>query len=101
MTTAKAHLIYQFKVALQEIEPPIWRKLQVPAQYSFWDLHVALQDAMGWLDYHLHVFRLHRPHQRKMIEIGIRLWCMNRFDPSGELRAGFSEACEVSAANHR
>ena len=21
-----------------------------------WDLHVAIQDAMGWLDYHLHNF---------------------------------------------
>ncbi len=24
-------------------------------------------------------------------------WCMNRLDPSGELRAGFGEACEVAA----
>ena len=71
MTTVKTHLIYQFKVTLQEIEPPIWRRLQVPARPSFWDLHVALQNAMGWLDYHLHAFRLHRPPQRKMIEIGI------------------------------
>ena len=71
MTTAKTHLIYQFKVSLEEIEPIIWRRIQVPARYSFWDLHVAIQDAMGWLDYHLHAFRLRRPHQRKMIEIGI------------------------------
>jgi len=28
----------------------------VPGDYSFWDLHVAIQDAMGWLDYHLHAF---------------------------------------------
>lgn len=71
MATAENHLIYQFKVTLQEIEPSIWRRIQVPARYSFWDLHVALQDAMGWLDYHLHAFRVRRPHQRKMIEIGI------------------------------
>ena len=71
MATAKHHLIYQFKVSLEEIEPTIWRRIQVPARYSFWDLHVALQDAMGWLDYHLHAFRVRRPHQRKMIEIGI------------------------------
>jgi hypothetical protein len=44
----------QFKVALKEIEPSIWRRLQAAARYSFWDLYVALQDAMGWLDYHLH-----------------------------------------------
>jgi hypothetical protein len=29
-----------------------------------------------------------------------RLWCRNRFDPSGELRAGFGEAVAVVAADH-
>jgi hypothetical protein len=70
MKTVKIHLIYQFKVTLKDIEPSIWRGVQVPAKYSFWDLHVALQDAMGWLDYHLHAFRMHMPHKSKMIEIG-------------------------------
>ncbi|MFO8032764.1 MAG: plasmid pRiA4b ORF-3 family protein, partial [Desulfohalobiaceae bacterium] len=53
-----AQLIYQFYIRLQEIEPPIWRRIQVPDTYTFWGLHVAIQDAMGWLDYHLHAFRL-------------------------------------------
>jgi prepilin-type processing-associated H-X9-DG protein len=46
--------VYQFKVALQGIRPPIWRRIQVAGNYSFWDLHVAIQDAMGWWDSHLH-----------------------------------------------
>jgi len=37
--------------------PEIRRDIAVPARYSFWDLHVAIQDAMGWLAYHLHEFR--------------------------------------------
>ncbi len=48
--------IYQFRIELLDIEPASWRCIQVPSGYSFWDLHVALQDAMGWLDYHLHAF---------------------------------------------
>ena len=36
----------------------IWRRFEVPASYNFWDLHVAIQDVMGWQDYHLHEFRL-------------------------------------------
>ena len=48
--------VYQLKVSLNDIEPPIWRRIQVPENYSFWDLHVAIQDAMGWLDDHLHEF---------------------------------------------
>lgn len=48
--------IYQFKITLKGTAPPVWRRIQVPGSYSLWDLHVAIQDAMGWLDYHLHEF---------------------------------------------
>jgi len=64
-------LIYQFKIELAEIEPTIWRVIQVPSKFSFWDLHVAIQDSMGWLDYHLHVFRMIESRKKKHIEIGI------------------------------
>jgi hypothetical protein len=50
--------VLQFKVELLGVEPPIWRRIQVPEGYTFWDLHVAIQDAMGWRDYHLHAFRV-------------------------------------------
>lgn len=68
---AKNDIVYQFKIELAEIEPTIWRVIQVPSKYTFWDLHVAIQDSMGWLDYHLHVFRVRMSHQRKDSEIGI------------------------------
>jgi hypothetical protein len=50
--------VFRFRVDLLGIEPPIWREILVPAWYSFWDLHVAIQDAMGWLDCHLHEFHV-------------------------------------------
>jgi hypothetical protein len=31
----------------------------------------------------------------------LELWCINRFDPSDELRADFGEACVVAAENLR
>src|SRR5690606_37373724 len=34
-------------------------------------LHVAIQDAMGWLDYHLHEFLLHDPRSRGLVRIGL------------------------------
>ena len=71
MTTSSNHTIYQFKISLMEVEPTIWRRIQVPAVYSFWDLHVAIQDAMGWMDCHLHAFRFRPPKKRKDIVIGI------------------------------
>lgn len=68
---SNSNLIFQFKITLAGISPSIWRRIQVPKQYSFWDLHVALQDSMGWLDYHLHLFRIRKHHEKRAVEIGI------------------------------
>jgi len=63
--------VYQFKITLMDIQPQIWRIIEVPETYSFWDLHVAIQDAMGWADYHLHHFELKNPLTGIKAEIGI------------------------------
>ena len=63
--------IYQFKILLKGIRPPVWRRIQVPENYTFWDLHVAIQDAMGWWDAHLHVFEMLNPKKGIEVEIGI------------------------------
>jgi hypothetical protein len=67
----KNKLVYQIKVELQHITPAIWRRIEVPSTYTFWDLHVAIQDAMGWMDYHLHAFRFKPKGKTKQITIGI------------------------------
>ena len=67
--------IYQFKITLKDIQPPIWRRIQVPEDYTFHQLHVAIQHAMGWestrYDYHLHQFDIFNPRTSKMIAISI------------------------------
>lgn len=63
--------IYQFKITLKESKPPIWRQIQVPETYTFWDLHVAIQDAFGWEDYHLHEFEIQQLTSKEKIIIGI------------------------------
>jgi len=63
--------VYQFKITLKHIKPPIWRRIQVPDAYTFWDLHVAIQDAMGWYDGHLHAFEVVKPKTGFMEDIGI------------------------------
>ncbi len=63
------HQAFRFRVALLGIEPAVWRTVDVPASYNFWSLHVAIQDAMGWLDCHLHTFRVESGG--KTLEIGI------------------------------
>lgn len=70
-TTLEKRRVLQFKITLQGIEPPIWRRIQVSSDYNFWDLHVAIQDAMGWLDSHLHHFEIKGKRKRKIVHIGI------------------------------
>lgn len=63
--------VYQFKIQLKDIEPAIWRRIVVPERYTFWDLHCAIQDAMGWWDSHLHEFRVPLTPLRSVERIGI------------------------------
>ena len=61
--------VLRFRVDLQDIAPAIWRRFELPADADFWDLHVAIQDVMGWQDRHLHVFRV-SDARGKPVEIG-------------------------------
>ena len=63
--------VLQFKIMLKGIYPPIWRQIQVSSLCTFWDLHVAIQDAMGWEDYHLHLFEIINSKTGKKEVIGI------------------------------
>jgi hypothetical protein len=67
----KFEKIYQFKISLKGIKPSLWRRIQVPEIYTFWDLHVAVQDAMGWQDCHLHDFAIRNPRSHAKERIGI------------------------------
>lgn len=48
--------VFQLKVTLTEIDPPIWRRLLVPGNISLFKLHEIIQVAMGWTNSHLHQF---------------------------------------------
>jgi hypothetical protein len=52
-----ARVQLQLKVTLLDIQPPIWRRLLVPAKIKLPKLHTALQRAFGWTNSHLHAFR--------------------------------------------
>jgi hypothetical protein len=71
MKVARSTRVLRFRVTLRGVAPPIWREIEVPSDYSLWDLHVAIQDAMGWQDYHLHLFRFTRPGSDDHVEVGI------------------------------
>lgn len=82
---ASSDIIYQFKISLKRSKPPIWRRIQVPSTYSFFDMHAVIQNAMGWLGGHLHEFNMKHPVTGQKIHIG-------------EPRAGFGP--EVFSEDH-
>ncbi|MFC1835354.1 plasmid pRiA4b ORF-3 family protein [Thermodesulfobacteriota bacterium] len=51
-------LVYQLKVTLRDIRPPIWRRIQVVSDMTLYELHWALQTVMGWSNSHLHEFMI-------------------------------------------
>ncbi|MEL7159258.1 MAG: plasmid pRiA4b ORF-3 family protein [Bacteroidota bacterium] len=54
--------IYQLKVSLEGISPPIWRRLLIPASTELAEVHEILQTAFDWLGYHLHQFIVGRDY---------------------------------------
>jgi hypothetical protein len=49
--------VYQLKITLRDIKPPIWRRVQVK-NGSLAKLHDIIQTCMGWTNSHLHSFEI-------------------------------------------
>ncbi|MGD0607196.1 MAG: plasmid pRiA4b ORF-3 family protein [Streptosporangiaceae bacterium] len=51
--------VLQLRVTLLDVdEPPVWRQVVIPAGYTLDRVHGVIQAAMGWQNYHLHMFRI-------------------------------------------
>src|SRR5438128_1450395 len=52
------HKLFELNVRLSEIEPPIWRAIELAGTSTLEELHFAIQVAMGWTNSHLHMFKI-------------------------------------------
>jgi hypothetical protein len=50
--------IYQLKITLLGIKPPIWRRFYVPGDMNLAKLHHVIQCIMGWEESHMHQFKV-------------------------------------------
>ncbi|GEM_PF-1826829 len=50
--------VYELKISLKGIRPPIWRRIRVPGGVTLDRLHRIFQVAMGWDNSHLHAFMI-------------------------------------------
>lgn len=53
---APPQCVYQIKVTLRGIKPPIWRRVLLLDDTPLDGLHTIIQAVMGWYDSHLHQF---------------------------------------------
>ena len=50
-------MTYQFKIQLKNIKnPTVWRRVEVPATFTFDELHIVIQMAFNWDNCHLYMF---------------------------------------------
>jgi len=64
-----AERIVRLRIELSDMDPPIWRRVDVPADFPLRRVHDVIQAVFDWLDYHLHQF-----------EIGDRLYGAPEYD---------------------
>jgi Plasmid pRiA4b ORF-3-like protein len=50
--------IIRISISLLDVDPAIWRRIEVPASMTLEGLHDVIQILMSWTDTHLHHFQL-------------------------------------------
>lgn len=54
----KFHSVMTLRVQIEDIDPPIWRRIRVDSDITLRALHHVIQAAFGWADAHLHEFQI-------------------------------------------
>ncbi|EHS52817.1 plasmid pRiA4b ORF-3 family protein, partial [Rhizobium sp. PDO1-076] len=52
----KAPNAVQIRVSIDEIQPDVWRRLVLPVHWNLEQLHLGIQAAFNWWNYHLYEF---------------------------------------------
>ena len=52
--------LHELRITLLDTAPPIWRLVRVRSDATLGQLHGVIQAAMGWMNSHLHAFRVGR-----------------------------------------
>lgn len=87
--TTKKDLLYQFKITLCGVEPPVWRRIQI-TDCTLEKLHGHIQTAMGWFNCHLHQYIIKGQYY------GIPRLLEDGFDPMGSIRLIDSTKTRIS-----
>ena len=51
--------VLQVRITFADVDdPPVWRRVAIPASYTLDRVHAIIQASMGWEESHLHMFRI-------------------------------------------
>ncbi len=62
--------VYQFKIILKQLSIPVWRRVHIPENATFHDLHNTIQLIMGWCGKHSYQFFTKNPRTSEEFIIG-------------------------------
>ena len=68
-TAGPSNFVYQMKITLKEVKPPIWRRIQVKSDITLKVLHKTIQIVMGWTNSHLHKFDIRAPSSEPKVRL--------------------------------
>jgi len=64
---AKGKRYFMLNLQFIETDQDVYRQITVPADITFFDLHIIIQDCFNWMDYHLFDFQYVYRKKLKMI----------------------------------
>lgn len=54
--------MFTMRIELEDLDPPVWRRIKIGATQTLWSLHHVIQSAMGWTNSHPHEFIIKKVH---------------------------------------
>lgn len=75
-------------------KPPMWREVEIPADYNFMQLHEVIQEVMGLEDCHLWQFNVKAYDES--LQIGVEMDSENPFSPGLDFITNDAEETPVS-----
>ena len=89
------------RVDLDDVKPPIWRRLRLASDLTLDELHEVMQTAMGWTDSHLHHFQMGPDEKNFRMLPFLTPFDLEEGDDEGLLEADVRLDEVIAAPGHR
>ncbi|MFV0457173.1 MAG: plasmid pRiA4b ORF-3 family protein [Actinomycetales bacterium] len=67
-------VVFRLRLDLDDVRPPIWRRLDLAGDLSLPEVHQAIVESMGWSDTHLHQFTMGPGARDRQVQAFVNDW---------------------------